>query len=86
MKQEIHKLNHIKKYIKNHDGKKASPFVYSNNADMLNLAMVQLKSKQIKEVINIGRYDSLRDNLVYEFNKALDELQVLNGNLILSNT
>ena len=74
-----------KQYIKNHDGKKASSFVYSNNADMLNLAMVQLKSKQIKEVINIGRYDSLRDNLVYEFNKALDELQVLNGNLVLSN-
>lgn len=74
-----------KQYIKNHDGKKASPFVYSNNADMLNLAMVQLKSKQIKEVINIGRHDSLRDNLVYEFNKALDELQVLNGNLVLSN-
>lgn len=74
-----------KQYIKNHDGKKASPFVYSNNADMLNLAMVQLKSKQIKEVLNIGRHDSLRDNLVYEFNKALDELQVLNGNLVLSN-
>jgi len=73
-----------KQYIKTHNGKKPDKFLYTNNADMLNIALFGYKSKKMKEVLEVEYEDSLRDNLKLESNKALDELQTLNTNLVIS--
>ena len=72
-------------YKKEHYGKEANKFIYTNNEDMINLCLFSLKSKQIKEILEIDYNDSIRDNLKCEVNKALYELQQLNENLIINN-
>lgn len=72
-------------YQKEHEGKKTNSFIYSNNADMINLALFSKKSREIKNILELEYDDSLRDNLVFECNKAIDELQILNTNLLISN-
>lgn len=74
-----------KNYKKTHNGKGANKFIYSNNADMINLCLFGYKSKIIKQILEIEYNDSLRDNLVSEANKCLYELQLLNQSLLLSN-
>lgn len=71
-------------YRETHNGEESNNFLYSNNADMINLCLIGYKSKKIKQVMNLEYKDSLRDSLTAEFNKALYELQILNGNLVLS--
>lgn len=71
-------------YRETHNGDESNNFLYSNNADMINLCLMGYKSKKIKQVMNLEYKDSLRDSLTAEFNKALYELQILNGNLVLS--
>lgn len=71
-------------YIKEH-GKEPNRFIYVNNADMINLALFGYKSKQIKDILELEYDDLVRDNLVVECNKAIDELQILNTNLLISN-
>ena len=73
-----------KNYMETHDGKKAPNYIYSNNADMLNLALFGYKSKKMKSVLDVEYNNNLRDNLQIESNKALDELQTMNDNLIIS--
>ncbi|WP_173715019.1 antA/AntB antirepressor family protein [Clostridium beijerinckii] len=72
-------------YKKTHDVEKTPIYVYSNNADMLNKALFGHVSKKMKKVLEVEQEDSLRDNLQSKANKALAELQELNGNLILNN-
>ncbi|MBN1076077.1 hypothetical protein DVV91_17290 [Clostridium botulinum] len=74
-----------KQYKKTHDGKEANKFIYSTNADMLNLCAFGHKSKTMKEILDIEYNELLRDNLVSEANKCLYELQLLNQSLVLSN-
>jgi len=72
-----------KQYIKAHNGKNPNKFLYTNNADMLNIALFGYKSKKMKEVLEVEYEYSLRDNLKLESNKALDEMQTLNTNLVI---
>lgn len=74
-----------KNYVATHDGKKPNFTLYSNNADMLNRALFGYSSKQMKVVKEVEYNNSLRDNLQIETNKALDELQTMNTNLVISN-
>lgn len=73
-----------KKYMETHDGKKPNFTLYSNNADMLNRALFGYSSKQMKVVREVEYNDSLRDNLQIKANDALDELQTMNNNLVIS--
>ena len=74
-----------KNYKVLHDGNEPNKFIYSNNADMINLAMFGYKSKKMKQILEVEYNEPLRDNLVFEANKALYELQQLNENLLYSN-
>lgn len=74
-----------KNYRETHDGKETNRFIYTTNADMLNLALFGYKSKTMKEILEVEYNDLLRDNLTSEANKALFELQQLNANLVYSN-
>lgn len=85
-KQSYVKMTDVIKdqYIKE-NGKEPNRFIYVNNADMINLALFGYKSKQIKDILELEYDDLIRDNLVVECNKAIDELQILNTNLLISN-
>ena len=74
-----------KNYRETHDGKETNRFIYTTNADMLNLALFGYKSKTMKEILEVEYNDLLRDSLTSEANKALFELQQLNANLVYSN-
>lgn len=86
-KESYVKMTNIIKeqYMKEHDYKEPSTFIYTNNADMINMCLFGFKSKQIKGLLDIEYEDSLRDNIVIECNKAIDEIQTLNANLVISN-
>lgn len=68
-----------------HEGKEPNSFIYINNADMINLALMGRKSKDMKKILEVEYDEPLRDNLVAEVNQALYELQLLNGSLLYSN-
>lgn len=74
-----------KNYMETHDGKKPNFTLYSNNADMLNLALFGYKSKKMKKILEVEYTDNLRDNLQIKANDALDEIQTMNNNLVVSN-
>lgn len=74
-----------KQYMESHDGLKPNSFLYSNNADMINLCMFGKKSKAMKQILDVDYDDLLRDSLTTEANKAIHEVQLLNDNLVLSN-
>ena len=74
-----------KQYMDSHDGLKPNSFLYSNNADMINLCMFGKKSKAMKQILDVDYDDLLRDSLTTEANKAIHEVQLLNDNLVLSN-
>lgn len=85
-KQSYIKMTDVIKeqYIKE-NGKEPNRFIYVNNADMINLALFGYRSKQIRDILELEYDDLIRDNLVVECNKAIDELQILNTNLLISN-
>lgn len=72
-------------YMQLHNGEEPNQFIYINNADMVNLALLGHKSKAMKELLEVEYEDALRDHLTLEVNKALYELQQLNENLLYSN-
>ena len=72
-------------YMQLHNGEEPNQFIYINNADMVNLALLGHKSKAMKELLEVEYDDALRDHLTLEVNKALYELQQLNENLLYSN-
>lgn len=76
-----------KQYMDTHNGKKPNDYLYSNNADMLNLVLFGYKSKKMKSLLGEGAeyVDSLRDNLQLEANRAFYELQILNTSLVINN-
>ena len=72
-------------YKQLHNGEEPNQFVYINNADMINLALLGYKSKAMKELLEIEYNNPLRDHITLEVNKALYELQQLNESLLNSN-
>ena len=72
-------------YMQLHNGEEPNQFIYINNADMVNLALLGHKSKAMKELLEVQYDDALRDHVTLEVNKALYELQQLNENLLYSN-
>ena len=72
-------------YIQLHNGEEPTQFVYINNADMINLALLGHKSKAMKGLLEIEYNNALRDHITLEVNKALYELQQLNESLLYSN-
>lgn len=72
-------------YEETHDGKECNKFLYSTNADMINLALFGYKSKQMKELLDLEYEEQLRENLRIEANKALANLQMLNESLNYDN-
>ena len=72
-------------YMQLHNGEEPNQFIYINNADMVNLALLGHKSKAMKELLEVEYDDALRDHHTLEVNKALYELQQLNENLLYSN-
>lgn len=73
-------------YLENHpDVKKAPNYVYSNEANMINKALLGYSAKKLKTILEVEQKDATRDNLQLECNKAILELQILNGSLILNN-
>lgn len=72
-------------YLETHpDIKKAPNYVYSNEANMINKALLGYSAKKLKTILEVEQKDATRDNLQLECNKALLELQILNGSLILN--
>jgi phage anti-repressor protein len=73
-------------YLENHLGIEKTPnHVYSNEANMINKALLGYSAKKLKAILEVEQKDITRDNLQLECNKALLELQILNGSLILNN-
>lgn len=70
-------------YKKTHHGKLASPFVYSNEADMINKALLGSRAKEIREILNYNDYQT-REHLTTEINKAIYELQLVDSMLVTS--
>lgn len=73
-------------YVENHPGIEKTPnHAYSNEANMINKALLGYSAKKLKDILEVEQKDITRDNLQLECNKALLELQILNGSLILNN-
>ena len=72
-------------YMQLHNGEEPNQFVYINNADMINLALLGHKSKAMKDLLEVEHNNPLRDHITSEVNKALYELQQLNESLLYSN-
>ena len=73
-----------KEYIETHDGEEPNFYIYTNNADMLNLSLFSKKSKPMKDILEIEWNEPMRDSLTREVNLALCQLQDLNGNLVIN--
>lgn len=71
-------------YMLNHNGKEPTQFVYSNESDMLNQALLGAKAKQIRAILEADDCHT-RDHLRTEVNQALYELQMMNSGLIMGN-
>lgn len=70
-------------YMKNHDGKEPNRFLYSNNANMINRALLGKSAKQIKESLDIADTQT-RENLSVRTNRAIYELQMVNTSLVIA--
>lgn len=86
-KQGYKEMCHIidKQYQKSNNGDKPNFYIYSTNADMINLCLFGYKSKTMRQILDVEYNQPLRDNLTSEANKCLYELQQLNSSLVLSN-
>lgn len=73
---------HLKNYHEDNGKDKISSFIYSNEADMLNVALLGKRAKEIKEFLNV-RDNNTREHLNIEVNKALYELQLIDVGLII---
>ena len=71
-------------YKLTHDGKEASPYIYTNEANMLDVALFGRTSKQMKAYLGIEKEDALREHLGVEANKALRVLQDYDRELIMA--
>nr|DAE47315.1 MAG TPA: AntA/AntB antirepressor [Caudoviricetes sp.] len=71
-------------YKLTHDGKEASPYIYTNEANMLDVALFGRTSKQMKAYLGIKKEDALREHLGVEANKALRVLQDYDRELIMA--
>jgi phage anti-repressor protein len=69
-------------YKLTHNGKEANPFMYSNEADIINQCLLGAKAKQIRKYLEIDD-DSTRDNLSTMVNQAIYELQLMDIALIM---
>ena len=73
-------------YLENHpDIEKTPNHVYSNEANMLNKSLFGYSAKKLKSILEVEQRDITRDSLQLECNRALLELQILDGSLILNN-
>lgn len=71
-------------YCKEHEEATSAPnYIYSNNANMINRALLGKTAKEIKVSLDMAD-NHTRENLSIEVNKALYELQVLNTSLIIA--
>lgn len=71
-------------YRSTHEGKEPNKFIYSNEADMINVILLGKKAKKIRGIL--GYKDNVtREHLNIEVNKALYELQMLDSSLIIAN-
>ncbi|MDN4093594.1 antA/AntB antirepressor family protein [Brevibacillus agri] len=63
-------------YMLKNEGKEPSPYVYSNEADMINKCLLGAKAKQIRKLLEADDSQT-REHLRTEVNQALYELQLM---------
>ena len=71
-------------YIRNNPDKKINPYIYANDADMLNITLLGKRARDIKKFLEFED-NNTREHLKIEVNKALYELQMLNSALLIAN-
>ena len=71
----------IKDYYDRHE-KSINQFAYSNEADMINLIVLGMKSNKFKEVYGVDRDEATRDIMPEWKLKMIDKLERLNTDLI----
>lgn len=70
-------------YRNTHDGKKPSIFVFTNEADMINKALLGKRAMEIKATLEY-KDNETREHLNTRTNKALYELQILDSSLVIA--
>lgn len=73
------------KYSEQNEDKIPNAYIYTNNEDMITLSLLGYKSKVIQSFINKNHDYEIKKDLAKEYFKIFNELQTLNGNLVISN-
>jgi phage anti-repressor protein len=71
-------------YMKSHNTDSSPFYIFCNENDMLNIALLGKKAKEVKELLDYE--DKMtREHFTSDINKALSELQMINSSLVVSN-